>query len=432
MATLDLKLHPKQLEVYEHKARFKVIAAGRRWGKSRLAAVEILTKALQDKGRVNGYDVPLQNMEVWYVAPTFDQAKDIIWGLLKNLAKDIIVKTWENDGRIKLVNGRSIQIKGSDRPDRLRGVGLSHVVLDEFASMKPDTWDVILRPTLADVAGSATFIGTPLGKNHFYDLWMLAQSRRQKLWHAWHFESKDNPYLPREEIRMAKETMPREVFKQEFEASFEQSGRLIFDTDLQVIEPELVPDEGNVYIAMDPAGFISEAQAKTRKGSRASQLDETAIAIVKVSPKGWYVLDIEKGRWDVRESSIRLLNACRKYHPLQVAIERGVQRNALMPYLEDQMRRLSVYPRISEVHHGGKDKATRVAWALQGRLEHGRIYFVQGEYLTDFKEQLYDFPNGRHDDMVDALAYIDQIASVTYREEWIQDSWEPLDQAVGL
>ena len=186
---INLSLHPGQLDVFETKARFKVVAAGRRWGKTRFAAVELLTKALQEHCWVNRHKRSLRGMEAWYVAPTYDQAKDIVWGTLKDLAGKLVVKTWENDGKLQLANGRCIQIKGSDRPDRLRGVGLSHVVLDEYASMKPQTWDTILRPTLADVGGSATFIGTPLGKNHFYDLYKGAYTKTG--WAAFHFESKD-------------------------------------------------------------------------------------------------------------------------------------------------------------------------------------------------------------------------------------------------
>lgn len=423
---LNLSLHPGQLEVFQDLSRFKVIAAGRRWGKTRLAAVELLTKALQDHKTVNRRKRSLRGMEAWYVAPTYDQAKDIVWGLLKDLAENVITKTWENDGKIQLVNGRCIQIKGSDRPDRLRGVGLSHVVLDEFASMKPETWETILRPTLADVSGSATFIGTPLGKNHFFDLYQSAYTAEN--WAAWHFDSKTNPYLPNEEVDYARANMPREVFKQEFEASFEQSNRLIFPYDLLECREEDVPKDAVTYMAVDPAGFSTEQGTR----SKTTRLDETAIAIVAVNPHGWWVLDVVSGRWDVRETSIRILNEARKHRPVAVAIEKGMARNAILPYLHDQMKRLAVFLNLVEVTHGGKAKESRVAWALQGRLEHGKIRFVQGDYLPKLQEQIWDFPFGRHDDMVDALAYIDQVASVVYRDNFIEDGWEPLDEAVGL
>ena len=423
---INLSLHPGQLEVYESKARFKVVAAGRRWGKTRLAAVELLTKALQDHAWVNRHKRSLRGVESWYVAPTYDMARDIVWGLLKDLAGKLIVRTWENDGKIELVNGRFIQIKGADRPDRLRGVGLSHVVLDEFASMKPETWNTILRPTLADVGGTATFIGTPAGKNWFYDLWKNAHT--QKRWQAFHYLSTSNPYLPTEEVDEARNSMPREVFLQEFEASFEQSNQLIFPYDLIECDRKDVPRDAAIYIAVDPAGFASDTQARRID----TKLDETAIAIVAAAREGWWVLDVVAGRWDVRETSVRILQECREHKPVMVGIEQGMARNAILPYLTDQMRRLGVYPQLTEVKHGGQNKASRIAWALQGRMEHGRIQFCRGDYLKALQEQIWDFPFGRHDDMVDALAYIDQIANIAYTNEWIQDTWEPLDEAVGL
>ena len=246
---LNLSLHPGQLRVFEDPARFKAVAAGRRWGKTRLAVIELLTRALANETVVNKKKRSLAGVEAWYVAPTYDQARDIVWDLLKDLAAPVIDRTWENDGKIRLINGRCIQIKGSDRPDRLRGVGLSHVVLDEFASMKPETWDTILRPTLADVGGSATFIGTPLGKNWFYDLYRNAFLSDD--WSAWHFESEDNPYLPTQEVAAAKASMPREIFKQEFEASFETSNKLIFPYDLIECSPSDVPRDAAVYMAVD-------------------------------------------------------------------------------------------------------------------------------------------------------------------------------------
>lgn len=423
---LELSLHSGQREVFSDPRRFKLVAAGRRWGKTHMSAVYALTKALQGEKKVNNRPRSLRDLEVWYVAPTYDMAKDIFWGLFKRLAEPVIEKVWENDGKIQLKNGRCIQIKGSDRPDRLRGVGLSAIIMDEFASMKQETWDTILRPTLADVEGEALFIGTPLRKNHFYDLYL--QALRDEDWGCYHFESKTNPYLPATEVRYAKQTMPREVFKQEFEASFETGGGLVFDYPVITVSQDDVPLDGQIYLTLDPSGFTSETKAR----GNVSRLDEAAIAIVKVCKEGWYVLDIPHGRWDVRETSVRFLRECQKHRPIATGIERGISKNAIMPYLTDQMKRLGVFVQPMELTHGGQAKESRIAWALQGRMEHGRLFFVEGDYLQAITEQIYDFPNGRHDDMLDALAYIDQIASTFYLDDYVQDTWEPLDSAVGL
>ena len=424
---LNLSLHPGQLEVFQDPARFICVAAGRRWGKTYSSRVFLITEALKTTTKVNGREIDLTPFEVWYVAPTYDQAKDILWQPLKTMADQIIAKTWENDGKLMLKNGRIIQIKGSDRPDRLRGVGLSALVMDEYADMKPQTWTEILRPTLADISGRGFFIGTPKKKNHFYDLYL--QGLIDPDWSCFHFESSENPYLPVGEVEVARRTLPREIYKQEFEASFESGGGIIFDSERHpIVEVDEAPPGGEIYMACDLSGFGTVDQMQKRN----YRTDESAFAVVKIVKDGWYVLDIVHGRWDVRETSIQLLRTVQKHRPLLVGIEKGISRNAVLPYLDDQMRRLNISVQLRELSHGGENKASRITWALQGRLEHGRLFFVKGEYLKDLRDQLYDFPNGRHDDLIDALSYIDQFAKTLYTDDFIVDEWEPLDNAVGL
>ena len=166
-----------KLEIFNSTARFKVVSAGRRFGKSRLAAWILIIKALQSEDK-----------DVFYIGPTFQQAKDIMWNMLKELldGTELIEQTHENTATMTLVNGRKISLKGSDRPDTLRGVGLAYVVLDEYASMKVEVWEQIIRPTLADVKGGALFIGTPAGKNHFYEIWKEAELEKNEDWQVVH------------------------------------------------------------------------------------------------------------------------------------------------------------------------------------------------------------------------------------------------------
>lgn len=422
---VSFNLHKSQLEIFESEARFKVVAAGRRFGKSYLSAVMLLIEGLKTENKY-GYKLG-KDKSVYYVAPTFQQAKDTMWILLKILGEKVISETLENTGVIKLVNGRTIHLKGSDRPDTLRGVGLSFVVLDEYASMKPTVWEQILRPTLSDVKGGALFIGTPAGKNHFYKLYQDMSKDPNAA--VFSYKTLDNPHIDQEEIKHAKRHSSAASFKQEFEASFSTSGGSTLSPDL--IETSVEPQEGDYYICVDPAGF--EAMAKS--DSKYAQLDETAIAIVKVGTFGWWVADIMHGRWDVRETSVKILRAAQNYRPKAVGIEKGALMNALLPYMKDQMQRLNTYPNIVQVSHGGKKKVDRITWALQGRLEHSRIKFADKPYLEHLRDQMGDFPNPlAHDDLLDALAYIDQIATVSYFDDFIiDDSYaEPLDLVAGL
>ena len=415
MANLDINLHPAQLQIFNSKKRFKIVAAGRRFGKSYLSAWLLLINAIQSESK-----------DVFYVAPTFQQAKDIMWGMLKDLGKDLIASAHENTAVLTLVNGRKIYLKGSDRPDTLRGIGLSYVVLDEYASMKPVVWEQIIRPTLADVQGGALFIGTPAGKNHFFDLYKDAIEDED--WEAFQFTSTDNPFLPEDEIEASRKTMSSMSFRQEFEASFETFSGGIFKEDWFKVDDE--PEEGNYVIAIDPAGF--EAIEKERNLKR-SRLDETAIAIVKIDRDKWWVKDILHGRWNIKETAKKILKSAMKVESATVGIETGSLRNAILPYLEDEMRTEGKWVSIIELRHGGKKKNDRITWALQGRMEHGQISFNPDRDWKVFIGQLLDFPNRlAHDDLLDSLSYIDQcsVADFAHSIE-LEDDWRPMDAISG-
>jgi predicted phage terminase large subunit-like protein len=417
MTALNVKLHEKQLEVFNDKHRFKVIAAGRRFGKSRLAAWTLLIEALKSKEK-----------DVFYIAPTFQQAKDIMWGMLKELGHEVISAAHENTAVLTLVNGRKIYLKGSDRPDTLRGVGLAYVVLDEYADMKVNVWEQIIRPALSDVQGGAMFIGTPKGRNHFYEIYKLGEGGKDEEWTAFHYTSYDNPLIPKKEIDAAKASMSSFAFRQEFMSSFEAASRDLFkETWIEYEDDE--PKDGRYYVAVDLAGFIN---VDRESGNKNKKLDETAIAIVKVHQEGWWVAEIKHGRWDIQETCRQIMNAVIKYEPTTVAIEKGSLKNATLPYLTDLMRRNNRYFRIDDVTHGNQKKTDRIVWALQGRFENGKIQLNRGEWNNEFIDQLVNFPNAQlHDDLIDALAYIDQIQVTEFAQEYDEEDYEPLEEISG-
>jgi phage terminase large subunit-like protein len=422
MADINVSLHDAQMEIFKSEARFKVISAGRRFGKSRLAAWVLLIKALQSKSK-----------DVFYVGPTFQQSKDIMWGMLKELGRDVIKAAHENTAVLTLINDRKIYLKGSDRPDTLRGVGLEYVVLDEYASMKPEVWEMILRPTLADVKGGAMFIGTPAGKNHFYKLFMEAQGEDSD-WEAFQYNSTDNPLLDPKEIHAAKSSMSTQAFRQEFEATFESfSGGIFKEEWIKYVDDEADFKEntiGHYVVSVDPAGF--EAASKDR-GLKSSKLDETAISVVKIVGDEWLVKDIYHGRWGIKETANRILNAAMDCEASSVGIEAGALKNAIMPYLEDEMRTKGRWVNITDVTHGGKRKIDRITWSLQGRLEHGKIKFRKAEWNEHFISQMMDFPSPlSHDDLLDSLAYIDQVSVADYAGSIeLEEDWEPMDAVAG-
>lgn len=411
---LDFKLLPWQQQVWSSASRFKVVGAGRRTGKSRLAAYLLFVNALTDKPG-----------EVFYVAPTQGQARDIMWDTLLDIGRTVITGAHINNLQITLINGRKISLKGADRPDTMRGVSLKFLVMDEYADMKPQVFESILRPALADQKGNVLFIGTPMGRNHFYDLYKYAELSGDKEYKSWHFTSYDNPLLDREEIEAAKRYMSSHAFRQEFMASFESMGSEMFKEEwIEFSEDE--PKEGEYLIAIDLAGFEEVGRKATKN------LDDSSIAVVKVSPEGWWVKKIIYGRWTLKETAAKIFHAVKKYEPAAVGIEKGIARQAVMSPLEDLMRQYGRFFVVDELTHGNKRKTDRVMWALQGRFENGWITLNKGSWNEKFLDQLFQFPDPlTHDDLVDSLAYIDQLANVIYDYSFTTDNFEALDPLTG-
>ena len=413
MADLNFSLLPWQQEVFADKSRFKIVAAGRRCGKSRLCAITLIIEALRCP----------QGSAVLYVSPTMGQSRQIIWDLLLDLGRDVIQASHVNNLDITMINGAKIYVRGADRPDTLRGVSLTYAVLDEVADIKPEAWEQVIRASLSDRKGRALFLGTPKGRNWFHDLYKLGEEGADPDWKSWHFTTEDNPLIDKSEVEAAKKSLSSFAFKQEFLASFDNAGTDVFKEEWLKYGEE--PKYGSYYIAIDLAGFENINNSAERK----KRLDKSAIAVVKVDDSGdWFVHKIETGRWDVQETARRILKNIAEFKPLAVGIERGSLKNAVLPYLSDLMRSNNTYCHIQDLTHGNKKKTERVIWALQGRFEHGKVILNEDEKWEDFKDEFLMFPTPQvHDDLIDALSYIDQLAVTTYFSDDDSDEYEPLD-----
>jgi phage terminase large subunit-like protein len=308
----------------------------------------------------------------------------------------------------------------------MRGVSLKFLVMDEYADMKPDVWEQILRPALADQKGSAMFIGTPMGRNHFYELYKYAELGDDETYRGWHFTSYDNPILDPSEIDMAKKSMSSYAFRQEFMASFEARGSEMFKEDWVQFGEE--PEEGDYYIAVDLAGF----EEVNKKRTKNSKLDETAIAVVKVGTDGWYVDNIIHGRWELNETATKIFQAVRDYRPVSVGIERGILKQAVMSPLMDLHEALREFFRVEELTHGNKKKLTELCGRYREALKTVCNLKQRVSGTARFLDQLFQFPDVlTHDDLVDALAYIDQLAKVAYHYDFEIDDHEILDVIAG-
>ena len=417
MASLDLRLLPWQQEVLNDPSRFKVIAAGRRCGKTYFAAITLILAAMD--GQPGG---------VMYIGPTQGLARDLMWDLLKELAGDIIESSNINNLEIVLSGGNKIALKGSDRPDTLRGYSLKHLVCDEYAFFKDGVFDTILRPALADRKGTAMFISTPEGRNGFYDVYMNGELQK-KGWRSWHLTTHDNPMIDPEEIAAAKETMAGWQFRQEFEASFDAKGSEFFNAEeFEYYEERAETTVGSFYIAVDLAGFESD------RGNKTKRRDNSAMAIVMVDDFGtWHVEDIQYGRWTLDETCQKIFDAVAEYKPISVGIEKGIGQQAVMGPLNDIMRRTHRVFRIELLTHGNQRKEDRILWSLQGRFEHKKIKLKKGDWNPAFVDEASAFPSKLvHDDLLDALSYIDQLAVVPYATDLdMEDDYVPMDAIAG-
>lgn len=244
-------LHQAQSTIAKSSKRFRVINAGRRFGKTVLASEEIKGFALAKEARIV------------YIAPTIQQARDIMWQMLKKELLPITVKSKEapslelevlnKDGKISL-----IMLRGWEAVETLRGQAFDFIVLDEVASMRNFWvgWNEVLSPTLIDRKGSAMFISTPKGFNHFYDLYNLRN--KDDSYESYHYTTYDNPNIPVEEIEREKLSKPENTFAQEYMADFRKQEGLVykeFQRDRHVIDH--VPERFDEYMAGIDFGFTN-------------------------------------------------------------------------------------------------------------------------------------------------------------------------------
>jgi len=204
---MDWTIDATRKEILNDKTRYKILSCGRRWGKSYFSILFLLSKPFKE------------NERRWIVFPTYRQAKMVSWSILKDIFAKKEVSINETELSITLNNGAKIELKGADKPDSLRGVSTTMVVMDEYAFMKENVWGEIIQPTLAETKGSALFVGTPSGLNHFYDLFVKGQSQNSD-YKSWQFTTLDGGFISEQEIENAKKNLDKRTFQQEYLASF--------------------------------------------------------------------------------------------------------------------------------------------------------------------------------------------------------------------
>ena len=237
-----MPLTEPQKKVIKDDSRFRVLITGRRFGKTYLAINELAKFASQP------------NKKVWYVAPSYRQAKAICWGVLK---EKMIQHKWvksinHSDLTITLKNNSQITLRGSDNENSLRGVGLHFLVMDEFADTSKETWYEVLRPTLSDTKGYALFCGSPRGfGNWSYELYKMGETNKD--WKSFQYTTLEGEQVSEDEIEQAKQDLDLRTFQQEYEATFVNYSGMIyynFSRDKNIVE-KYNKNTGILHIGLD-------------------------------------------------------------------------------------------------------------------------------------------------------------------------------------
>ena len=262
-----MQLTKPQDDIYFDDSRFRVVVAGRRFGKTFLSTYELLRAALSGNRK-----------NCWYVAPTYKAAKEIAWDMLINaLPPQYISKTNESSLTVYLKNGSTLSLKGAEKPDNLRGRSLDFIVLDEFADMRKEAWYEVLRPSLSDRLGSALFIGTPKGRNHFYDLWTKGTDGEAE-WSSYQYTTVQGGNVPEEEVEQAKRDLDQRTYEQEYEAKFvNYSGIIYYSFKREESVRKFTGQYDTLHIGMDFNLDPMSAVVAVRNGGQLHCIDEVVM-----------------------------------------------------------------------------------------------------------------------------------------------------------
>jgi len=240
--------HPGgQEDILRSEARFRTLAAGRRFGKSMVAAAEIVRKARKPK------------QMIWVVANTWKNTSRTYREIVRQLPPSWLAKpapAYTSTTKIlQLKNGTMIEFYSGGSPDSMAGEGVDFVVVDEAALIPDNVWQQIIRPTLMDTNGAALLISTPRGHNWFWQMWKLGQEGRAG-YESWRFPQTANPFVPQSETDAAKDELPEIIFRQEIMAEFLAAGASIFGLGLErdgAVVDNIVEPRGNVFVGIDLA-----------------------------------------------------------------------------------------------------------------------------------------------------------------------------------
>ena len=287
--TFEYDPRPQFRPLHERVQRWACLVVHRRGGKTVACINEMLTRACY---------TPKKDARYAYIAPFYRQAKDVAWQYLKSFGEGVIVKVRESELRVELFNGAWITLYGADNPDALRGLYLDGVVLDEYGDSRPSLWGTVILPTLVDRKGWAIFIGTPKGKNHFWEV--HERAKKEDGWYELTLKASESGIIDDEELAEMKAQMSEEEYQQEMECDFEAAVKgTYYATLIQRMEASGAISIGNPL--WDPT-------KKVRVSSDIGRSDSTAWWFWQDTPTGPAVIDYYEATDKIVDDLIVILN----------------------------------------------------------------------------------------------------------------------------
>lgn len=372
-----LKLHDGQRAIVSHPARYKVARCGRRLGKTVLGSYWL---TLRDEGSAIG------GKRVAWFAPTYKLLMDV-WTDMERVLRPVTRRANKTEQRIDLITGGIVDFWTLEDPDAGRGRRYHRVVIDEAAHARhlQEAWERAISPTLADYRGEAWFLSTPKGLNFFKTLYDRGLDPAHPDWASFHLPTTANPFISADEIESKRSEIPELVFRQEYLAEFVNFGAGLIKSEMMIDSP--APSGLPVVLGVDLA--ISAKQTS----------DFTAIVAMSRAPDTGvvYIREVERGRWSFHEAGNRIKAAAIRHRPVMIAVEQ-VQYQAAM--VQELLRTTSLPVRGVTPD---RDKVARFA-PLLTRFEQLLVRLDPAGVPAYAREELLAFPEGDHDDCVDAMS----------------------------
>jgi len=376
---INAKPHAGQKEVHNSDARFKVLSAGRRWGKTRLGVNECI-------------DAASKGGRAWWVSPSY-KTSEVGWRPLRHLARRIPgAEVKLVDRSVALPGGGFVAVRSADNPDSLRGEGLDFVVMDECAFMQKEAWTEAIRPALSDRQGKALFISTPKGRNWFWEIYQRGLQGDEG-WQSWQFPTAANPFIQASEIEAARRDLPEIIFRQEYLAEF-------------------VDDQGGVFRRVQEAAVLDPREPETNRQyiagvDVASSVDYTVVSVLDAETKEMVYLD-RFNRVDYPVLIDRLESVYHRYNLTSMTVEANSIGRPVIDELVKRGLAIVAFTTTSATKQA-------VIQALQAAFENAQIKVLNnpvliGELLSFESKRApsgsftYSAPDGMHDDCVMSLA----------------------------